>query len=208
MPTTLSNIVQQLFRALCAVNAQHDNQAGKLPCGWILKFSSALGSFLSALTPPAEAKSHNNSASGDSWALPSFFLCLYLNSPLSGRAAARICQQQVALLSWQSRGDGVLAKGHGAHLFFATNSSSAKVNRAEPSQSWASPTPPKLSAHYLREWRAFVRQKEKTMRCCRTMRSQTGLPRLGRTGRSFGGVGFQFTIKDVITEPLRQYDIH
>lgn len=98
----------------------------------ILPSTRELGSaFHSALTPPAEAKSHNDSASTDCWTLPSFFLCLYLNSPLSGIVAARICQQQVGLLSWQSRGDGVLAKGRMARLCFAA---------IHPRPRWAKPS--------------------------------------------------------------------
>lgn len=106
-----------------------------------MKFSSALGSValpsaLLRLYRVCKAKSHNDSASGDCGALTSFSLGLYLNFPLSGNAPARLCQQQVGLLSSQSRGTTCRAKGRVARLSSAASRQfilgQGESSRAEP----------------------------------------------------------------------------
>lgn len=73
-------------------------------------------------------------------------LSLYLNFPLSGNAAARICQQQVRLLSSQSSGRGVSSeRASGPSLSSAASRQfilgQGEPSRAEPKLSVSHPVP-------------------------------------------------------------------
>lgn len=55
------------------------------------------------------------------------------------------------LAYYHHKGWRVSERAHSLSLL-CSNYSSTKVSRAEPTKSWASPTPPELSAHYRRKW--------------------------------------------------------
>lgn len=129
MPTPQSNIVQQLFKALCAVNVQHDDQAGKLPCGLILEFSAALGT-LALLSILFLLRRRRKSP----------IMILQAATPFSSAYISILPYQallpHVSATGWliiitKQRGRRVSERAHGPSLL-CSNTSSAKVSRAEP----------------------------------------------------------------------------